>query len=182
MPVAFSGCKKMKKINTQKLIIIAMLVAFDVIFTRLLALNVLTFKLGIGFAAVVVCAMLYGPVWAGAAAAMADLIGSLLFPTGAYFPGFTVTAALGGVIFGLFLHKERPGFLRGFLAALCCCVLITLLANTAMISFVYGPKFWPLFVTRLVEFGVMLVLQTAVITALSSSNALYGRILELRNE
>ncbi len=159
-----------------------MLVAFDVIFTRLLAVNVLTFKAGIGFAATVVCAMLYGPVWAGIAAAAADLIGALLFPTGAYFPGFTATAALGGVIFGLLLYKKRPDFKHAFLAALCYCVLITLLANTAMISFVYGPKFLPLFVTRLVEFGVMLVLQTAIITALSSSNTLYGKIAELKNK
>lgn len=159
-----------------------MLVAFDVIFSRVLAINVLTFKVGIGFAAIAVCAMLYGPVWAGICAALSDIIGALLFPTGAYFPGFTVTAALVGVIFGLLLYKKRPDFKRAFLAALCVGVCVTMLANTAMISFVYGPKFWPLFVTRLAEFGVMLALQTAVITALGSSDALYGKIVELRNE
>ena len=159
-----------------------MLVAFDVIFSRVVAVNVLTFKIGVGFAAIAVCAMLYGPVWAGIAAALSDLIGALLFPTGAYFPGFTATAALSGVIFGLVLYKKRPDFKRSLLAALCVGIIVTMFANTAMISFVYGPKFWPLFVTRLAEFGVMLVLQTAIITALGSSNALYGKILELRNE
>lgn len=172
----------MKKISTKKIIIVAMLVAFDVIFSRVVAVNVLTFKIGVGFAAIAVCAMLYGPVWAGIAAALSDLIGALLFPTGAYFPGFTATAALSGVIFGLVLYKKRPDFKRSLLAALCVGIIVTMLANTAMISFVYGPKFWPLFVTRLAEFGVMLVLQTAIITALGSSNALYGKILELRNE
>ena len=172
----------MKKFSTKKLILMAMLVAFDVIFSRVLALNVLTFKLGIGFAATVLCAMLFGPLWAGVEAALGDLIGSLLFPTGAYFPGFTLTAALGGVIFGLLLYKKRPDVKIAFIAALCYGVFITMLANTAMISFVFGPPFWPLFVTRLAEFGIMLALQTAVITALSSSNALYGRILELKNE
>lgn len=172
----------MKKISTKKIIIVAMTVAFDIVFSRLLALNVLTLKIGIGFAAVVLCAMLYGPLWAGIAAALSDIIGALLFPTGAYFPGFTATAALGGVIFGLFLYRKRPNFLRSFMAALCYGVGITLLANTAMISFVYGPPFWPLFVTRLAEFGVMLALQTAVIMALSSSNTLYGKIIELKNE
>lgn len=172
----------MKKLSTKKIIIIAMMVAFDVIFSRVVAVNVLTVRVGIGFAAIAVCAMLYGPVWAGVTAAISDVIGALLFPTGAYFPGFTVTAALGGVIFGLLLYKKRPDFKRGLLAALCYGTVITMLANTAMISFVYGPKFWPLFVTRLVEFGVMLALQTAVITALGTSNTLYGKINELKNE
>ena len=84
--------------NTKKIVIVAMLVAFDVIFSRLLAFNVLIAKVGLGFAATAVCAMLYGPVWAGVCAALADLVGALLFPTGAYFPGFTVTAAMTGVI------------------------------------------------------------------------------------
>ena len=153
-----------------------MLTAFEVIFSRILALNVLTFKLGIGFAATVLCAMLYGPGWAALEAGMADLIGALLFPTGAYFPGFTATAALGGAIFGLFLYKKRPGISRALLCSLCYVTVITLLCNTAMISFVFGPKFFPLLVTRLAEFGIMLAVQTAVISALSASDTLYSRI------
>lgn len=42
-----------------------MLIAFDVIFTRVLALNMPLTKIGLGFAAVMVCGMLYGPGWAG---------------------------------------------------------------------------------------------------------------------
>ena len=70
-----------------------MLIAFDVIFTRVLALNMPLTKISLGFAAVMVCGMLYGPGWAALCAGLGDLVGSLLFPTGAYFPGFTVTAA-----------------------------------------------------------------------------------------
>ena len=77
-----------------------MLIAFDVIFTRVLALNMPLTKIGLGFAAVMVCGMLYGPGWAALCAGLGDLVGSLLFPTGAYFPGFTVTAAIGGAILG----------------------------------------------------------------------------------
>ena len=64
-----------------------MLIAFDVIFTRVLALNMPLTKIGLGFAAVMVCGMLYGPGWAAVCAGLGDLVGSLLFPTGAYFPG-----------------------------------------------------------------------------------------------
>lgn len=161
---------------------IAALVALDVVFTRLLAVNAAVFKLGVGFAAVGVCAMLYGPACAALCAALGDLIGALLFPTGAYFPGFTLTAALSGFIFGLFLYKDRPSFGRCFLAALLDGLTVTLLLNTAMISLVFGPKFLPLLYTRLAQFGAMLIIETAVFFALSRSDALWAKIFEIRQE
>ena len=47
-----------------------MLIAFDVIFTRVLALNMPLTKIGLGFAAVMVCGMLYGPGWAALCAGL----------------------------------------------------------------------------------------------------------------
>ncbi|MDY3080492.1 MAG: folate family ECF transporter S component [Oscillospiraceae bacterium] len=170
----------MKKITTKMIIVSAMLIALDVIFSRILALNVLTVKVGLGFAAVAVSAMLYGPAWGALCAALGDLVGAIAFPTGAYFPGFTVTAAVAGFVFGLFLYKSRPGFKECFLAALTNGLVVTLILNTLMIHFVFGPPLWPLFYTRLAEFGVMLVIQTLVMLALSRSDALYGKLMELR--
>lgn len=163
--------------NTKRVVVIAMLVAFDVIFSRLLAFNVLIAKVGLGFAAIAVCAMLYGPVWAGVCAALADLVGALLFPTGAYFPGFTATAALTGVIYGAFLYKGRPNFKRCLLASLTNSVGVTLVLNSVMIKVVYGPELVPLMAARSAEALAMLVIQTAVMTAISSSDALYGKII-----
>ena len=168
------------KINTKMIVVSAMLIAIDVVFSRLLALNILIAKVGLGFAAIAVCAMLYGPAWAALCAALGDLAGSLLFPTGAYFPGFTVTAALTGLFFGLFLYKNRPGLKQCFLAALTNGLTVTLVLNTAMISIGFGPKFGPLLVTRLAEFGAMLIIQTLVMTAICRSDTLYGKLMELR--
>lgn len=170
------------KINLKKLIILAALVALNVIFTRLLAVNASVFKLGVGFAAVAVCAMLYGPAWAALCAALGDLFGALLFPTGAYFPGFTLTAALTGLIFGLLLYKKRPSFGRCFLAALLDGAIVTLLLNTLMISFVFGPSFLPLLYTRLAQFAAMLIIETALLAALSRSDAMWAKIIEIREK
>ena len=79
-------------IKTKQLAISALLVTADVVLTRLLAINTPVMKIGLGFSAVAICAMLYGPWWTALTAALGDLLGALLFPTGAYFPGFTLTA------------------------------------------------------------------------------------------
>ena len=69
------------KINTKMIVVSAMLIAIEVVFSRLLAINVLIAKVGLGFAAIAVCAMLYGPLWAALCAALGNLAGALLFPT-----------------------------------------------------------------------------------------------------
>lgn len=155
-----------------------MLIALDVVFTRLLAVNILVVKMGFGFAAVAVCAMLYGPAWAGVTAAIGDIIGALLFPTGAYFPGFTVTAAITGVVFGLYLHGERPKFKQCFLASLTNCVLVTLVLNTLMIVLFFAPFSRELCIARATEAGVMLIAQTAILSAVSASDNFYRKIIE----
>ena len=169
------------KISTKKIAISAMLIAFDVIFTRVLALNMPLTKIGLGFAAVMVCGMLYGPGWAALCAGLGDLVGSLLFPTGAYFPGFTVTAAIGGAILGAALYKKRLKLSGCILTAFVNGLVVSLILNTTMISLVFGPPLGPLFLTRLGQFGVMLYVQTLVLFFLERSDTLYNKIVSLRD-
>ena len=169
------------KISTKKIAISAMLIAFNVIFTRVLALNMPLTKIGLGFAAVMVCGMLYGPGWTAVCAGLGDLVGSLLFPTGAYFPGFTVTAAIGGAILGAALYNRRLKLSGCILTAFVNGLVVSLILNTAMISLVFGPPLGPLFLTRLGQFGIMLCVQTLVLFFLERSDTLYNTIISLRD-
>ena len=169
------------KISTKKIAISAMLIAFNVIFTRVLALNMPLTKIGLGFAAVMVCGMLYGPGWAAVCAGLGDLVGSLLFPTGAYFPGFTVTAAIGGAILGAALYNRRLKLSGCILTAFVNGLVVSLILNTTMISLVFGPPLGPLFLTRLGQFGIMLCVQTLVLFFLERSDTLYNEIISLRD-
>ena len=97
----------MSKFNTKKLITLSVLVAMDVVLTRFLSINAWNTRIGFGFVPMVIAAMMYGPLSAGIVAALADFIGAILFPTGPYFPGFTFSVFLMGIVFGLFLYKDR---------------------------------------------------------------------------
>ena len=155
--------------QTKKLTVSALLLAADVILTRVLAFNTPVMKIGLGFAATALCAMLYGPWWAAGVAALGDVLGSLLFPTGAYFPGFTLTAACTGLLFGLCLYRRGRDWRLPILAAALNCVLISWLANTAMISFISGTAFGALLGVRAVQLTVMLPLQSLVLLWLTRS-------------
>ena len=158
--------------NTKKLIVSAQLLALDVVLTRLLAINTPLMKIGLGFAAVALCAVLYGPWWAALVAALGDLVGALLFPTGAFFPGFTVTAACTGLIFGLCLYRRDRSLLWPILAAVLNVVLVSYLANTAMISYISGTPYTTLLKARAVQLAVMLPVQIAVLSFLSQSSVI----------
>ena len=182
-------------ISLRQLVVSALLIALDVVFSRVLAINTPLMKIGLGFAAVAVSAMLYGPLWAALTAALGDLVGALLFPTGAYFPGFTLTAALTGLIFGLFLFRKEGKYLRAFFAALTNCALVTLALNTLLIAVFFRSSpaelagaDWAAFraltnldallAARVPQFFIMLAVQTLVIAALQASPALLRLIAE----
>ena len=166
--------------KTKKLAVSALLITADVILTRLLAINTNVMKIGLGFAAVALCALLYGPWWAAMTAALGDLLGSLLFPTGAYFPGFTLTAACTGLLYGLCLYGRGRDWKGPILAALLNSLLISYLANTAMISFISGTPYRALLGVRAVQLLVMLPLQTLVLLWLTRSKLIRRTLEEAR--
>ncbi len=70
-------------------------------------------RLTLTFVASSVAGIVLGPVPAMLVGGLGDVLGFLLNPGGgAYFPGFTVSAMLGGLIYGLFLYKRDKSTAR----------------------------------------------------------------------
>jgi len=152
----------MPKISTKHLTAMALLIALEIILSRFLSLSAWNTKIGFSFVPVVIAAILLGPVYAGIVGALADFVGALLFPIGAYFPGFTLTAFLTGMVYGLFLYK-RQSLPRILGAVAVNQFILSLLLNTLWISVLYGSPFGPLLVTRLVQSAILTVVQIVVI-------------------
>ena len=152
----------MSKFNTKKLITLSVLVAMDVVLTRFLSINAWNTRIGFGFVPMVIAAMMYGPLSAGIVAALADFIGAILFPTGPYFPGFTFSVFLMGLVFGLFLYKDRS-FWRVVVSVLITQFVISLFLTTYWISFLYGANYKALLATRVVQSAIISAAQIIVI-------------------
>jgi ECF transporter S component (folate family) len=152
----------MPKISTKHLTAMALLIALEIILSRFLSLSAWNTKIGFSFVPVVIAAILLGPIYAGIVGALADFVGALLFPIGAYFPGFTLTAFLTGMVYGLFLYK-RQSLPRILGAVAVNQFILSLLLNTLWISVLYGSPFGPLLVTRLVQSAILTVVQIVVI-------------------
>lgn len=144
-----------RKNFTRKLCIAALLTAAAIVLSRLVpVINLWNTKIDFSFAAVMLAACILGPVGGLAVGGLADFIGAILFPIGAYFPGFTATAAITGLVFGLLLYK-KCNLVRIIIAVVLTQLVCGLLLNTLFISILYTKAFTALLVTRLVQFAVM---------------------------
>ena len=144
----------------------AVLIAVEIVLSRFLSVSAWNTKIGFAFVPVVIAAVLLGPVYAGIVGAVADLLGAVLFPIGAYFPGFTLTAFLTGLVYGLFLHKEQT-VPRVIGAVAINQGILSLFLNTFWISVLYGSPFKPLLITRLPQTGILTVVQIVVIIVIA---------------
>ena len=108
----------------------------------------------------------FGPAAGALIGGLIDLLGLFIRPAGPFFPGFTISAALVGAIYGLFLWKKRwgtegeksilykgkPGLLIRIAAAhLTKTLLISLLLNCMWLSIFYGMPFAAVFTGTLAK-------------------------------
>lgn len=150
------------KFDTKTLVILALLVAMEIILNRFLSINAWNIKIGFSFVPIVIAAILFGPVHSAIVGGLGDFIGALLFPIGAYFPGFTLTAVLMGIVWGIFLFKNQS-IVRIGLATIINQFILGLVVNTYWISVLYGSPYGPLFVTRITQAFILTVVQILVI-------------------
>ena len=159
--------------NTKIMVTCALLVALQVILARFLSINTTFVVVNFSFLAVALSGILFGPLWALAVGAVSDLIGATLFPFGAFFPGFTVTAGLVGLIYGLFLHQKGEGFhgralwLRVVGASLCAS-LTRLVLNSVWLYIMYGKGLFGMLPARFTETICMVAAQILLIPVLLS--------------
>ena len=148
-----------KKNLTKQLCALALLIAVGVVLGRLVpVLSVWNAKIEFSFVAVMLAACIAGPIGGMVTGALIDFIGAILLPTGAYFPGFTATAALTGLVFGLLLYK-KCNLGRIVIAVLSTQIVCGFLLNTLFISILYTKAFTVLLVTRAIQVVVMAVIE-----------------------
>ena len=164
------------KFTTRTLTTFAMLIAIEVILSRFLSINAWNIKIGFGFVPVVIAAILYGPLAGGIVGALSDFIGAVLFPIGTYFPGFTLTSFLMGLVFGLFLYKKQ-GWLQGIAAVGINQFVLSLFLNTLWISILYGSPYGQLLAARVVQCVILTAGQVIGIRVVSRALRAVGESL-----
>ena len=100
----------MKKLNSKSIAYYALLIALNVILSRVGSIrigagDIEIVRIGFGSFPIVFAGIIFGPVAGGIVGAIGDLVGMIISPMGRFMPHFTLNAALIGVIPGLVMLK-----------------------------------------------------------------------------
>ncbi len=143
-----------RSFSTRALVFAGLLIALEILLSRFVQIPVPGFalskdRISLGFLPVAAGGMLYGPFGGGLIAALSDIIRAILLPQGgAINPLFTVTAALRGVLYGLFLKKgQNPKRILAVSAIIFFVVNLGL--NSAFTAYSYGGTFMARLVMKL---------------------------------
>lgn len=141
----------------------AIFIALNIIFTHIFAIQTPFIRISFGFLPVAIFAILFGPVRGAITAAIADILGCLIFSPGLFFPGFTVSAFLSGMIYGAFLYNKQFSIQRIVLASLAVFIFVDLFMNTFWLTLLYHKAAPTFLVTRLIKCSIMLPIQVMTI-------------------
>ena len=102
----------MRKMSVRKLTALGMLTALTIIMAEVAKFPIVpkVLELSFGFVPVAVAGMLFGPWTAMVMSGVADILGAILAGV-EFFPGYTLSAVLSGLFYGLLLKNTcQPGF------------------------------------------------------------------------
>ncbi len=152
--------------NTRRMIYLALLIAMNIVFVRLLSFQTPVTRLDFGFLPISLAGAIFGPFWGGLAGGAADIIGMMVNNKGmAYFFPWTINAILHGVFYGIFLYQKERSWLRVILCVLTQGIFINLLLGTIWGTLYRGNwnLFWIVFGERFLMVLVIMPVQAVVI-------------------
>ena len=126
--------------------------------------------------------ILFGPVTGGIIGAASDVICYLVKPTGPFFPGFTISYFLTGLIFGLILHNKKPSLVRIIIAESLNAVLIGILLNSVWLSMLYGNGFVAVLTARVLKEIIMIPIHSAILFAIVTALTRAGILGKVRDK
>jgi ECF transporter S component (folate family) len=153
----------------KKLVLASLLLAILIVVERLVSFQTPILRISFAYVPIIFSAILLGPLWSTLIAGVGDIIGALLFPKGVFFPGFTLSALLTGLVYGLFLYntKSHKAFLwrlliSNFLVLLCIHIGLTSL----WVAITVGKAFLVIAPTRIISAAILFPVEVSTIYVL----------------
>jgi ECF transporter S component (folate family) len=141
--------------DIKKLTMAAMLLAVSVIlsFFKVPVTNLIEIRFN--SLPIAAAGYLFGPVIGGLVGMLADILGYIVKPTGPFFPGFTISSTVTGVIYGMMLWRREVRLPRLALAEAIQTAVVSIFLNSYFLSILYGSGFFVVLSARLLKSLVM---------------------------
>ena len=129
------------EMKSMKVIILAALFIALRIAVASFFIPVAEMRIYFGFFVNALGAMIYGPVVALFTGFASDILGYIVSPTGAFFPGYVLTSMMGSFLYAVFLYRARVSIVRILLAKLSVNVLVNVGLGSLWSSMIYANAY-----------------------------------------
>jgi len=110
---------------------------------------------------------LFGPAVGGFFAGALDILKYFIKPTGAFFPGWTISAMAAGVLYGCFFYKKPLTLWRVLAAELTVSVVCNMVLGTLWLTIMYEKAFLALLPMRVIKNLIMWPVNSALFYSLT---------------
>lgn len=170
------GSGKRESIKIKTLVMASFLTALSIVFTRFFYVmiplgNVQAIRLSFGEAPIMLSGLLFGPLLGGLTGLAADVLGVIINSQGAFFPGFTLSSILWGVIPGILgIIFKRDGeslsFIKILTSVAISYIIISIGLNTCWLSIMFKKGMLLLLPGRIISSIANIPIQTAIISTI----------------
>jgi len=158
------------KVRTKRVALAGVFIALSIIFTRFLSrtfpiAGMPALRLSFGDLPLIISGITLGPVYGAFTGVLADLLGYPLNPLGAYFPGFTLSAALSGFLPGLMAKafNKKWTWVSLALTILITQTITSLILNTLWLSIMGGQALVVLLPPRIIAALILMPVYVVII-------------------
>ena len=125
-------------------------------------------RIGISYLVVAMEGIVIGPAAGLVCGFVSDLVGFMIFPSGPFFIGYTISAMLGSLVWGLFLYDEKVTVLRLIGAKVVLNYIVNVLIGSLWSAMLYSRGYIYYATASLVKNTVMLPIEVLLLYALFS--------------
>lgn len=153
----------------KKIVLSAMLLAILIILSRFVSIKTEILVISVSFIPIMMSAIWLGPKYSTLIALLGDLLGAIFFPFGPYFPGITLSAAISGFIYGVFLYNKgnemsnKKLIIMLIISSLINLIFVNIFLTSFWIHLMYGKAYVAVMAGRIVTQVVMLPIQVLTI-------------------
>lgn len=160
----FDRLKFAPKLTSRKIALMGIMVAIRIVMGYIPGLNFGNLvQIGVGFIGAAFTGVLFGPVYAAVVSVIADILTFFLSGSGVFFPGFTLSAAMGGIIYASVLWRKEKTLTRVFIAVLLVTLIVNLGMNSLWVKMLSGNA-WSVFMgMRVIKNAISLPLNTLIL-------------------
>ncbi len=154
--------------KTRTLVLTGLFAALEIVLGALELTLAPWLRIRFGFVFLAASGMLFGPVVAGMQGVVVDVTGYLLHPDGPFFPGYTLSALLGGILYGCCFYRLRMSWPRALAAKALVNVLLNIGLGTLWASMLYGKGYLALLATRAPKNLILLIVEVPLLVVMGT--------------